>query len=282
MFVGTLPEVLSRKDEIKYGNRARKGNRKAIEIMATSNIKLAIKIAMEYQRFGLEDDLLVSEAMVGLMKAVEKYRPKRGKFSMCLRYYVTGAIRELLCSMKFAIDRPQWSVDLLRKIDRTAARLEQITGVTPTDEEIAAEINQSVRTIKGVRNQSSTVSLETKMGDGERTLWDVYQNESAAPADEDAVFSSDVGIVQKAISEALTDRQRQVIMSRFGLGREAQTLEQVGQRMNITRERVRQIEVESLEKIRDFIAKKDKIKRPTKTRTMRVRLKNPTPLRRAA
>lgn len=221
--------------------------------LVQSNLRLVVALARRYVGRGMALLDLIQEGNVGLMRAVERFDYRRGfKFSTYATWWIRQAISRAIADQGRTIRMPIHVLDAVNKLTRTQRELTQIFGRAPTVDELADDLDLEVTRVAELRRIAlDTVSLETPVGEDEGgTLGDLVEDvDSDKPADV-AAFSSLQGELAQAL-EGLNDRERQVLIMRFGLadGR-MRTLEEVGSHFNVTRERIRQLETKALAKLR--------------------------------
>ena len=221
--------------------------------LVQSNLRLVVALARRYVGRGMALLDLIQEGNVGLMRAVERFDYRRGfKFSTYATWWIRQAISRAIADQGRTIRMPIHVLDAVNKLTRTQRELTQVLGRAPTVDELADDLDLDVSRVAELRRiAQDTVSLETPVGEDENgTLGDLVEDvDSEKPADV-AAFSSLQGELAQAL-EGLNDRERQVLIMRFGLadGR-MRTLEEVGSHFNVTRERIRQLETKALAKLR--------------------------------
>ncbi|MCH7900871.1 MAG: sigma-70 family RNA polymerase sigma factor [Acidobacteria bacterium] len=221
--------------------------------LVQSNLRLVVALARRYVGRGMALLDLIQEGNVGLMRAVERFDYRRGfKFSTYATWWIRQAISRAIADQGRTIRMPIHVLDAVNKLTRTQRELTQVLGRAPTVDELASDLDLEVSRVTELRRiAQDTVSLETPVGEDENgTLGDLVEDvDSEKPADV-AAFSSLQGELAQAL-EGLNDRERQVLIMRFGLadGR-MRTLEEVGSHFNVTRERIRQLETKALAKLR--------------------------------
>ena len=221
--------------------------------LVQSNLRLVVALARRYVGRGMALLDLIQEGNVGLMRAVERFDYRRGfKFSTYATWWIRQAISRAIADQGRTIRMPIHVLDAVNKLTRTQRELTQVLGRAPTVDELAGDLDLEVTRVAELRRIAlDTVSLETPVGEDEGgTLGDLVEDvDSDKPADV-AAFSSLQGELAQAL-EGLNDRERQVLIMRFGLadGR-MRTLEEVGSHFNVTRERIRQLETKALAKLR--------------------------------
>jgi RNA polymerase primary sigma factor len=260
--IGQTP-LLTREDEVKLAKRIKKGDQAARQQMIKANLRLVVKIAHDYASYGLPLLDLISEGNIGLMKAVERFDPKKGgKLSTYAAWWIKQSIKRALANQSKTIRLPVHLVDKIARMRRISLQLAEEFGREPTDEELAEELNMSVAKIAQLRTAAiRPASLDASVGqdDDSASLGDIISDENAiSPSD----VLSDKNI-RKAIMDLLPildERERKILDLRFGLdGGKEMTLEEVGKKFKVTRERIRQLQNIALSKIKKALDKQDNI-----------------------
>ena len=248
--------LLNAKEEIYYARLALKGDEKARIRMIESNLRLVVKIARRYLNRGLPLLDLIEEGNLGLMRAVDKFDPERGfRFSTYATWWIRQTIERAIMNQTRTIRLPIHVVKELNIYLRAARQLTQMLDHEPTPEEISELVDKPIEDVKQMLGLNEKItSVDSPLGhDDRKSLLDTLPDEkSMDPAD----LLTDENLRQHIESwlNQLTDNQREVIIRRFGLrGHERATLEEVGREIALTRERVRQIQVESLKKLRELL-----------------------------
>lgn len=252
--------LLSAEREVELAKRIEAGDMQARNELIESNLRLVISIARNYQGRGLPLPDLVQEGNRGLLRAVEKFDYRRGfRFSTYATWWIRQAIMRSIAEQGRTIRLPVHVEEHLSAINKTERALEQQLGRPPTTAEIAEELGQSVEQIERLLAIAKTpVSLETPVGeDGESTLADLVENE-VVPEPEDEGERTALRDALESVVERLPQRQGYVLRMRYGLadGRE-HTLDEIGSKLGVTRERVRQIERDALRALRPIAEREE-------------------------
>ena len=250
--IGEIP-LLTRADEVRLGKRIKKGDRAAREQMIRANLRLVVKIANDYAGLGLPLLDLISEGNIGLMKGVERFDPGRGtKFSTYGAWWIKQAVRRALANQSKTIRLPVHLVDKLAKMRRIAMQLSDELGREPTDEELAKEIGVTPQRVAQLRRISMRpASLNAIVGDeADAELGDLIADETAVMPGRE-LESRNLIKELRGVLHVLDARERAILSLRFPLSDETPpTLEQIGKKFKVTRERIRQIQNVALKKLR--------------------------------
>ncbi|MBO4620614.1 MAG: RNA polymerase sigma factor RpoD/SigA [Victivallales bacterium] len=258
--IGKYP-LVSQEEEAELAKRIAKGDNEARDRLISSNLRLVVKIAHDFKGLGLPLLDLISEGNIGLMRAVEKFDPTKGaKLSSYAAWWIKQSMRRALANQARTIRIPVQSASKIGKIQNAKAKLIQKLGREPTDKEIANEINLTERTVSGLRQgKTSTISLFDPIQNGaEGEFKDIIADEKTASPN-DLMRDDETLEVMMQLVNKLPDRERVILQLRFGLPRDdgkvekPKTLEEVSRSIGRTRERVRQIQNQALETLRNAL-----------------------------
>jgi RNA polymerase primary sigma factor len=251
-------KLLTPQEEIELAARIKKGDKKAREQMIKANLRLVVKIARDYEGIGLPLLDLISEGNIGLMKAVERFDPsKGGKLSTYGSWWIKQSIKRALANQSKTIRLPVHLVDKISKMRRTAMRLQEELGREPSDDELGGELGISASRVAQMRLAAiRPASLDAPIGDEDSNNFaEVVQDEAADTPYEQLEEKTVTRMLQEMV-KTLDPREATILRARFGLdGGPERTLEEVGEKFGVTRERVRQIQNIALKKLRKMIEK---------------------------
>ena len=253
--IGKIP-LLTAEEEAELAQRIVKGDKKAKDKMVEANMRLVVSIAKRYGGRGLDFLDLIQEGNTGLLRAVDKFDPKKGfKFSTYATWWVRQAITRAIADQARTIRIPVHMVETINKVLRTTRKLTTELNREPTNEEIAKALDMEPEKIDYVmRIKQDIASLDASVGrdgdDEDSVLGDFVEDEERDSPEEAASNQ----ILKEQLSEiiaTLSDREQKIIRLRFGIGGgRPHTLEEVGAEFDVTRERIRQIEAKALSKLR--------------------------------
>jgi RNA polymerase nonessential primary-like sigma factor len=248
--------LLTPEEEVYYARLARAGDPRGRQRMIECNLRLVVKIARRYMNRGLALLDLIEEGNLGLMHAVEKFDPERGfRFSTYATWWIRQTIERALMNQARTIRIPVHVSKELRAHSKVARGMMQELGREPTEEELATRLGKPVAEIQRLRAMSEpSTSIDIAVGpDGDRSLTEILPDENSAGPSA-LLEDEDIRNLVAAWLEELDQKQREVLVRRFGLhGFERCTLEQVGAEIGVTRERVRQIQMEALKRLRRLL-----------------------------
>lgn len=259
MYLGEIgfSPLLTAEEEVKFSREALKGNEKSRERMIVSNLRLVVKIARRYNNRGLALLDLIEEGNIGLIRAVEKFDPERGfRFSTYATWWIRQTIERALMNQTRTIRLPIHIVKELNLYLRTARKLSQELDHEPTAEEIAEATGEPITSVQKMLKLNERVnSVDTPIGgdDENKALLDIIADEQGT-GPENQLQTNDMKLYIIKWLQELNPKQREVLARRFGLlGHEPATLEDVGVEIGLTRERVRQIQVEALKRLKEVM-----------------------------
>ena len=261
--IGKTP-LLTIAEEITLARRIRRGDKAARNHMISANLRLVVKIAMDYKDFGLPLLDLISEGNIGLIKAVERFDPRKGgKLSTYAAWWIKQSIKRALANQSKTIRLPVHLVDKISKMRRTAMKLTEQFGREPTDEELAIELQIPTSKVAHLKSVSvRPASLDAPVGeDGDSATFGEIVGDDNAISPYDGLRDKNQNTDLHAMVDSLDEREAEIIKLRFGLdGKDVLTLEEVGKKFHVTRERIRQLEYLALSKMRRAMAKHEAVR----------------------
>jgi RNA polymerase primary sigma factor len=253
--IGAVP-LLTPEEEITLAARIKRGDVAARERMIRANLRLVVKIARDYDYLGLPLLDLISEGAIGLMKAVDKFDPsKGGKLSTYASWWIKQQIRRGLANQGRTIRLPVHVEAKIYKLGLVESRLRGVLGRDATDEELASELESNPKRVARLRDAAlRPASLEIPLGEeGSSTLAEVIGDDRGRTPYEHFESKNDQALLVRLIHR-LPKREAEILRCRFGLdGREEETLEEVGRKYGLTRERIRQLQNEAFKKLRELM-----------------------------
>ena len=246
-------ELLSTDEEVELAQRIRKGDRKALERLTKANLRFVVSVAKQYQNQGLSLPDLINEGNLGLIKAAEKFDETRGfKFISYAVWWIRQSILQAIAEQSRIVRVPLNQVGSVNKINRMLNKFEQENERRPSSEEISEQTDIPQEKVdEAIMVNSRHVSVDAPFVDGEdNSLLDVLVNDDAPMADRQLVMESlrsEIATVLKMLNE----RERNVITAFYGIGQPEMTLEEIGNKFGLTRERVRQIKEKAIRRLRN-------------------------------
>jgi RNA polymerase primary sigma factor len=251
-------KLLTVQEEIDLAGRIKKGDKEAREHMIKANLRLVVKIAHDYEGLGLPLLDLISEGNIGLMKAVERFDPRKGaKLSTYAAWWIKQSIKRALANQAKTIRLPVHLVDKIARMGRVAMQLQEMLGREATIEELAAELDMAPDRVAAMRNAANRpASLDAPVGDDESNLFGEIVEDQNAVDPYGQLEDKTVSDMLYDLVDTLDPREATILRYRFGLdGGPERTLEEVGQKFGVTRERIRQLQNIALRKLRRKIQK---------------------------
>ncbi len=258
--IGQIP-LLTPEDEVRLAAKIKKGDKEARSLMIRSNLRLVVKIAHDYSNLGLPLLDLISEGNIGLMKAVERFDPaKGGKLSTYAAWWIKQSIKRALANQSKTIRLPVHLVDKISKMRRVALQMSEELGREPTDDELAEEIGLSPSKVSQLKTVSiRPASLDAPISDDDSTEFGEIVGDEEAQTPFEMLRDQNLRTEVSELISVLDEREKKIIFSRFGLdGGKPKTLEEVGKKFGVTRERIRQLQNIALLKLRRALQKKEK------------------------
>ncbi|MBR6446557.1 MAG: sigma-70 family RNA polymerase sigma factor [Prevotella sp.] len=245
-------ELLTAEEEVELAQRIRKGDRDALERLTKANLRFVVSVAKQYQNQGLSLADLINEGNLGLIKAAEKFDETRGfKFISYAVWWIRQSILQALAEQSRLVKLPLNQVNSVNKINKVLRKFEQENERRPSIDEIAENMDLSEEKIEeAMRNASRHLSMDAPFSESDdNSLLDVMPNDDAPLADNLVEMESLRDEIAMALN-TLNERERNVIQAFYGIGQPEMTLEEIGRKYGLTRERVRQIREKAIRRLR--------------------------------
>jgi len=245
-------DLLTVDEEVQLAQRIRQGDQAALEKLTRANLRFVVSVAKQYQNQGLSLPDLINEGNLGLIKAARKFDETKGfKFISYAVWWIRQSILQALAEQSRIVRLPLNQVGSLNKINKIQTRFEQENERTPSQEELAATMElPTEKVLETIKVSGKQISVEAPFSEGdENCLLDVMPNENSPNADKTLIRESLTSEIERALS-TLTEREREIIRHFFGIGVQDMTLEEIGNKFGLTRERVRQIKEKAIRRLR--------------------------------
>lgn len=246
-------EMISTEEEVELAQRIRKGDRKALEKLTKANLRFVVSVAKQYQNQGLSLPDLINEGNVGLIKAAEKFDETRGfKFISYAVWWIRQSILQAIADQSRIVRLPLNQTGAVNKINRALSKFEQVHERRPNIDELSETIDLPMEKIgEAMTANTYHVSVDAPFADGEdNSLLDIMVNENSPMADKQLVKESLQAEINTAL-KTLNERERHVVEAFFGINQPEMTLEEIGEKYSLTRERVRQIKEKAIRRLRN-------------------------------
>ena len=245
-------ELITVEEEVELAQRIKKGDQEALDKLTRANLRFVVSVAKQYRNQGISLPDLINEGNLGLIKAAEKFDETRGfKFISYAVWWIRQSILQALAEQSRIVRLPLNQVGSLNKINKALSKFEQENERQPSNEELSEMIDVPKDKISDtLRVSGRHVSVDAPFVEGEdNSLLDVLPNDDSPMADRGLVNESLNTEIERALS-TLTDREREIVKSFFGIGCQEMTLEEIGERFGLTRERVRQIKEKAIRRLK--------------------------------
>ena len=247
--------MITPEEEVRLAKEIKKGNQDALDKLVRANLRFVVSVAKQYQNRSLPLNDLINEGNLGLIKAAKKFDETKGfKFISYAVWWIRQSIMQALAEQSRIVRLPMNKSGAINQIRRAYAELEQKYEREPTEEEIAKSLDMKTTEVRSTLGaEVKQMSMDAPFGeDDSGSLLDVLENDSEGPTDTGLVFNHSLKIETMRALSTLTPRERDVVLMSFGIGFDnPYTLEEIGDVMGLTRERVRQIREKALQKLRE-------------------------------
>lgn len=246
-------KIISAEEEVQLAQRIKQGDQKALEELTRANLRFVVSVAKQYQNQGLSLPDLINEGNLGLIKAAQKFDETRGfKFISYAVWWIRQSILQAIAEQSRIVRLPLNQVGSVNKVNRAANKFEQTHERRPSAEEIVDEVNlpeeKVIAAMKSAHSKHLSVDAPFT-GDEANTLLDVIPNHNSPSADKELIRESLQEEIDRLLKK-LNEREREVLEAFFGIGQPEMTLEEIGDRYGLTRERVRQIKEKAIRRLR--------------------------------
>ena len=245
-------DLLTSDEEVELAQRIRKGDRKALDRLTKANLRFVVSVAKQYQNQGLSLPDLINEGNLGLIKAAEKFDETRGfKFISYAVWWIRQSILQAIAEQSRIVRLPLNQVGSVNKINRLLSKFEQEHERRPSVDEISEQIDLPEEKVgEAMLANNRHVSVDAPFVDGEdNSLLDILINDDAPMADRQLVMESLRSEITSVL-QLLTERERKIVTAFYGIGQPEMTLEEIGHKYGLTRERVRQIKEKAIRRLR--------------------------------
>jgi RNA polymerase primary sigma factor len=248
-------DLITAEEEVNLAQRIREGDQDALDRMVNANLRFVVSVSKQYQNQGLTLPDLINEGNLGLIKAAKRFDETRGfKFISYAVWWIRQSILSALAEQSRIVRLPLNKIGAINKINRASSDLEQTLGRVPTPEEIAEYLDLTLTEVKqSLKNAARHVSMDAPLKSSEETssnMYEVMSSESTPKPDKDLLLESLRKEIERSLS-TITVREADVVRLYFGLsGEHPMTLEEIGERFDLTRERVRQIKEKSIRRLK--------------------------------
>ena len=246
-------DLITAEQEVELARRIKQGDKIALEKLTKANLRFVVSVSKQYQNQGLSLPDLINEGNLGLIKAAQRFDETRGfKFISYAVWWIRQSILQALAEQSRIVRLPLNKIGSINKINKAAARLEQIFEREPNSKEIAGELELSETEVKeSQRNAGRHVSMDAPLiQDEDNNMYDVVRNDEAPTPETGLLYESLRREIERAV-ETLTQREADVVKLYFGLGEgHPMTLEEIGEKFDLTRERVRQIKEKAIRRLK--------------------------------
>ena len=254
-------QLLTPQQEIELAGKIKNGDRKARAVMISSNLRLVVTIAQDYANCGLPLLDVISEGNIGLMKAVDRFDPSKGaKLSTYAAWWIRQSIKRALSNQSKTIRLPVHLGDKISKMRRVALQMSEELGREPTNDELGEEIGIASGKVSQLKTSSiRPASLDAPISDDDLTEFGESVGDEEARTPFELLRDKDLHNELGGLLEVLNDREKKIITQRFGFnGGKRKTLEEVGEKLGVTRERIRQLQNIALSKLRRALSQKER------------------------